>query len=35
MFNQVCRGKIEMSAAFTQQLGDVADVHRGSHKISK
>jgi hypothetical protein len=35
MFNKIGWRKIEISAAFTQQLDDVADVHRGSHKISK
>ena len=31
VFHQHCRRKIEMRPAFAQQLGYVADVHRGRH----
>jgi hypothetical protein len=34
MLDQRRRGEIEVRSAFAQQLGYVADVHRGSHEIS-
>jgi hypothetical protein len=34
VLDQHCRGKIEMRPAFAQQLGYVADVHRGRHEFS-